>query len=508
VADWLLEREPQHPQAADLVWRECQLTLAHGWDDQALLQLARFARSYPQDKRAPLAVVERAEVYFKDGDFAAAGDAFEDALVTAKRAGADTLARRIEKALPVCALREAEAAVAADSTAHERHAQLFEEVARRWPAFEHATTSQYRAGLAWLEAGRTKDGVRVLTALTERWPASPLARESRLRIAKAWEASGDDERAAMAWLEFSSRHPDDTNADEAWLKAADLCDSAGLGTRADELRAQYLKRWPNDQESALEILETLARKELAALPADKPVSSLLPVAAVPAKGAGAAKPALSAPASWLAQYMKRVARTPAVASKPLFAEVRFRFAEEAYQRYTLLALTQPLPKSIAAKQKQLDSVLVRYRRAADLAVPEWTHAATYRIGEALVAFGEALEKSERPKDLTGDDLHAYENVLLEQGQTFRARGETVWTDLLERSRGSVADSWTSKARTALWAHLGDRFLFQPEADFPTVEATSPGRAHVKTARDSAPADSAANRAPAPAAPTANEEHDR
>ena len=510
VADWLLEREPKHPQAAELVWRECQLTLAHGWNDRALLVLARFAREFPGDKRAPLAAVERAEVYFTDDQFAAAGDAFEDALVTARRAGADTLAGRIEKALPVCALREAEAAVAQDSTAHARHAELFEEVAKRWPAFEHATASQYRAGLAWLEAGRTKDGVRALQTLTEKWPASPLARESRLRIAKAYEGADDDEHAAVAWLDFSTHHPDDSNADEAWLKAADLCDSAGLGTRADDLRAQYLKRWPNDQESALEILETLARKELAALSADKPVSSLLPVAVKPAvKGAKAVPASPLAPASWLAQYMKRVGKTPALASKPLYAEVRFRFAEEAFQRYQALALTQPLPKSIAAKQKQLDSVLVRYRRAADLAVPEWTHAASYRIGEALVVFGEALEKSERPKDLTGEDLHAYENVLLEQGQTFRARGETVWTDLLEKSRGSVTDAWLSKARGALWAHLGDRFLFQPESEFPTVEARGPGR--TRAPRDSAPTgvrgDSTAGHATSPA-PTANEEHDR
>lgn len=507
VADWLLEREPHHPQAADLVWRECQLTLAHHWNEQALLELARFAREFPQDKRAPLAVVERADVYFRDGQFAAAGDAFEDALVTARRAGADTLARRIEKALPVCALREAEAAVAQDSTAHERHAQLFEEVAKRWPTYEHATASQYRAGLAWLEAGRTKEGVRALQALTEQWPASPLARESRLRVAKAYENAHDDEHAAVAWLDFSTHHPDDVNADEAWLKAADLCDSAGLGTRADDLRAQYLKRWPNDQESALEILETLARKELAALPMDQPVSKLLPVAVKPAaKGAKPVAVAPASPPSWLAQYMKRVAKTPAQASKPLYAEVRFRFAEEAFQRYRALALTQPLPKSIAAKQKQLDSVLVRYRRAADLAVPEWTHAATYRIGEALVAFGEALEKSERPKDLTGDDLLAYENVLFEQGQTFRSRGETVWTDLLEKSRGSVADTWTTQARTALWAHLGDRFLFQAESDFPVVEGKGPGRQPSRNTRERAPVGGKSDTAQVN--PTASQEHDR
>src|SRR4029077_15912531 len=154
--------------------------------------------------------------------------------------------------------------------------------------------------------------------------------------------------------------------------------------------------------------------ELGSLTPEKPLATLLPATRVPAKGAKLP----AGPPSYLAQYLKLVAQKPSEASKPLLAEVRFRFAEEAYQRYDALRLTQPLPKSIAAKQKLLDSVLVRYKRAVDLGVPEWSHAAGFRIGQALVAFGSALENSERPADLTGDDLKAYENVLIEQSMTF------------------------------------------------------------------------------------------
>jgi outer membrane protein assembly factor BamD (BamD/ComL family) len=469
AADQFIEQDPHHPQAADLVWRECQLALAHGWSDVTLIQLARFTRDYPSDKRAPLAAGERAETYFRRGDFGPAGDAFEEALVIARRAGADSLVRRAEKALPVCAFREAEAAVAQDSTRHERHAELFEEVAKRWPGYEYATVAQYRAGLAWLAAGHTQDGVRALESLAERWPAHALTRDANLKCAQAWEAVNDHERASRAYLEFSQKHPADASADEAWLKAADLCDSAGLGTRADDLRAQYLKRWPADQETALEILEKLAHQELARLTPERTLASLLVTPKPGVKGAA------SAPVSYLAQYLKRAAQKPSLASKPLLAEVRYRFGEEAFQRYGALRLTQPLAKSIAAKQRLLDSVLVRYRRTVDMGVAEWAHAATYRIGETLVGFGEALEQSERPADLLGDDLKAYENVLMEQSVTFHERGETVWTDLLKRTHGSVADAWTTRAQGALWSRLGSRFLFQPEHDFPLVEASGPGR---------------------------------
>jgi TolA-binding protein len=477
AADSLLAAEPGHPQAADLVWRECQLAVAHGWAAEAQAQLARFVRGFPADRRAPLAANERAQVFVRAGDHAAAGAAFEEALEVARRAGADSLARAAERALPVCAYRAAEAAVAADSTKHERHAELFAEVTRRWPGFEHAPIAQYRAGLAWLDAGRTGEAVRALEVISERWPKHKLAREARLRIAQSWEAAGERERAATAWLGYATQHPGDKDAPEAWLRAADLSDSAGRSKRADELRAEYLKRWPGDEDAALEILERLASREVAALGAGESVAPLLRVSK-PKPGAP------KAPVPYLAQYLKRVARRPGAASKPLLAQVRFRLGEEAFTPYRAARLTQPLPPSIAAKQRLLDSVLVRYRRTVDLGVTEWAHAATFRIGEALVAFGEALEKCERPADLSGDDLAAYENVLLEQAMTFHDRGESVWSELLQRSREGVADAWTTRARDALWSRLGARFLFQAESEFPTVEARGPGRS--RGARGGAP----------------------
>ena len=498
AAEWLLEREPRHPQAADLVWREGQLALAHEWRELALLDLARFAREYPGDPRAPRALVQRAEVYFAQADYGPAGDAFEEVVVVARRAGDDSVRVRAERALPVCAFREAEAAVKADSSRFDQHAGLWAEVAKRWPAYEHAPVAQYRAGMAWLAAGRTKDGVEALQQLAERWPTHALARDARVHSAEAWAKANEPLRAADAWLAFANKFPKDDSADEAWLQAIDLADSAGAGARADSLRAQYLNRWPADREGAHELLEALARHELAALPSNVPVATLL---AAPPALAGKPVPRVS----WIARYLKLNARTPAQVSRPLLAEVRYRLGEEAYGRFADKALTQPLAASLAAKQKLLDSVLVRYRRVVDVGEPVFAHAATYRIGEALVAFGEALEQSERPKDLTGDDLKAYQNVLFERAVTFHDRGEGVWTDLLEQSRGSLADAWTNKARGALWSKLGDRFLFHPEAEFPVVEGSGPGRARRTTARDTTATSDAH---PAPPRPVASEDHDR
>jgi hypothetical protein len=148
--------------------------------------------------------------------------------------------------------------------------------------------------------------------------------------------------------------------------------------------------------------------------------------------------------------------------------VRFLEGEETRSAYDRSRLSQPLETSIPAKQKLLDAVITRYRASAELGVSQWANASAYRIGQALVAFGEALEQSQRPADLHGDDLRAYEEVLNTQAQAFFVRGEDVWTELLRQKGSSANDPWIPQAQAALWRRLSGRFFFRPEVEYPLV----------------------------------------
>jgi hypothetical protein len=182
--------------------------------------------------------------------------------------------------------------------------------------------------------------------------------------------------------------------------------------------------------------------------------------------------------------MTRAAQHPALASRALLAQVRFLEGEAARAAYESARLVQPLERSIAKRQTRLDTLLSRYRRAIDLGVPEFAHAGAYRIGEALIGFGTALEQSERPADISGDDRLAYEDVLVEKAHAFYDRGERVWEDLLrQKGEDASGDRWIAAARGALWKRLGERFYFRPEVEFPLVEAKAPsGRADADTGR--------------------------
>jgi tetratricopeptide (TPR) repeat protein len=471
AGDELLQRFPDHPRGADIVWRQSQLALAHGWYERAAQCLAHLEQRYPDDARAPVAAGQRGDALFELGRFDQAGAAFEAALASARRLGRDSLAARAAKAIPVCYYRYAEAEVAADSTRYARHAQLFEQVATRWPEYEHAPLAQYRAALAYDHAGQPRESIRAMQALLARFPASEFARDARLHIAKTWETQGEREPAAAAYLEFAERDSGDDGAGAAILKAADLYAAAGLEPRAEELRLSYIRKYPGDVETAMQILEALARRDLAGLGAGRPVSALL-------ASAGGARGRAAAP-SHLATYLKLAGAHPALASRAVLAQLRFLQGEETFASYSAARLTQPLAKSIPVKQRLLDTLLVRYRRSVDLGVPEWAHAAAFRIGQALIGFAEALEGSERPSDLSGDDLRAYAEVLAEQGRPFRDRGENVWTELLQKSGPAASDAWVTQARDSLWRQISARFAYRPEVEYPLLEDASPPKEHAE-----------------------------
>jgi tetratricopeptide (TPR) repeat protein len=395
----------------------------------------------------------------------------------ARRLGRDSLARVAARAIPVCYYRQAEAAVAADSARWERNARLFEQVAMRWPDYALAPIAQYRAGLGYAKAGRHRDALRAMQGLVEHFPRSPFVRDAHLEIARAWEGLGEKTEAAQAYVAFARAYPDDESAGGAYLKAADLEAAAGEGAQADELRLTYIRKYPGDYETAMSVLEGMATRELDTLGTERPISSLLPAPPrVTKTGArkAAAAPALPPP-SRLATYLRYAAGHPDVASHGLLARVRFLQGEEAYAAYGRARLTQPLTRSIPVKKRLLDTLLVRYRRCVDLGVPERAHAAAFRIGSALVEFADALQRSERPADLHGDDLLAYEDVLAEQGRAFEERGEGVWSDLVRQQRVSKAhdDDWIAQAQARLWQRLASRFLYEPEAEFPLVRGAAP-----------------------------------
>ncbi len=465
-------RFPDDPRCADIIWRAGNVAYAHGRYADAAMILPLLSDRYPDDKRAITAVRMTGDARYRRGEYEPAGAAYEKALALARTAKRDSLVAELETTIPLCYYKNAESVAKADSVhGEEKAAPMFARVARDWPAYEHSDVALYRAGLGFAAGGQAADAAASWEQLLKAYPKSEYARDSAVQIASVWEKSGNAQSAAAAYERFSRLYKDDPDAPSALLKAADLLAASNDDAGAEAMRTRFLERFPGDVQTAMDIRSARAKKELAQVTAgSSSLSSLLPAPATGKKSKTAA-----APSSELAAYLSLAEKHPEMASPTILAEVDYLKAEAAYPDYTATKLTQPLPKSLDRKKKKMEALLALYTTCSGHGVAEYTHASTYRIGQVLIEFGDALIASERPAGLSGDDLAAYDEVLDKQSWDFYDRGEDVWSEML-RQVGDAPDDpggWVARTRDQLWPRLAQKFMYEPEVDYPLVAATPP-----------------------------------
>lgn len=490
-------RFPEDPRGADLLWRSGQLAFAHGWYADAAEQFQSLERAYPGDSRVPQALALCGDAFYELAWYDDAGAAYEVALPAAKRAGADSLVARLTPAIPITYYKHAESIAAAKTTTPLTEANAWSGFSARFPTYEHAHHAQYRAALKYVEADSLERAVESFQRIIDVYGESEYVRDAHLQIASTWQRAGRPAEAAARLEQFSELYPEDDSADDALLQAADLYTESGRTDESERLELRYVDRFPEDTETSMQVLAKFARRDLEAVArGDAAVASLL------------APPATAeASPSNLSRYLSLAAAHPELADAAIAAETRFLEAERTLADYDHLAITLPIKDSIERKKTALEATMAAYGRVAEVGVSEWSHAAAFRIGQALIGFGKGLEQSERPSDLSGEDLAAYDEVLLDQAWEFYDRGENVWSDLLRQKQMASEDpgGWLTAARTSLWPRLAARFLFHAETEFPLVQATPPDGDTIEATRAAVAARVAdvASRADAPNETTTN-----
>jgi outer membrane protein assembly factor BamD (BamD/ComL family) len=464
-------RYPNDPRGADVIWRVGNIAYTHGWYAEAAGSLSMLSERYPRDPRAVRAMKMSGDAHYQRSDFQSAGAAYEKTLGLAQAAGQDSVVAALRETIPLCHFKHAESVAAANTSHGEANAApLFAALAERWPGYAHADLALYRAGLGFAADGKYADAVQAWERLLADHAKSEYARDSAVQLATAHEKSGDKRSAARAYERFSRLFSEDPDAPAALLKAADLLAEAGDAGGAEEMRTLFVDRFPGEVEAVMEIRAERAERELSRVASGQVALSTL--IAPPASTGGASG---ASAASNVQAYLALVAANPSLASPSIMAQIDFLKAEELYPAYASMRLTQPLPEAIERKKTKMEELLKSYEQCAGHGIAEYARAAAHRIGQVLVDFGDALASSERPTDLNADDLVAYDEVLEQQGWAFYDRGIDVWSNLLREVGDAKEDpgQWVARTRQSLWPRLAERFLYQPEVDYPLVVATPP-----------------------------------
>jgi cellulose synthase operon protein C len=124
--------------------------------------------------------------------------------------------------------------------------------------------------------------------------------------------------------------------------------------------------------------------------------------------------------------------------------------EIALRRYERVRLTEPLDRSIPAKQKSLDEAVRHLTTAASYGFADVSLASTYKIGYLQLAFADALADAPRPRNLRPEEMKRYEELLSEQTRPYREAAEKAFRLTLEQAtQAGIENEWTARARSAL-----------------------------------------------------------
>jgi hypothetical protein len=136
-------------------------------------------------------------------------------------------------------------------------------------------------------------------------------------------------------------------------------------------------------------------------------------------------------------------------SKALAAKATLTLAAPARDEFMRIKLVIPLKKSLAEKRKAMEAALKAYSQAADYQVAEVTTAATYESAELYRQLGKDLMSTERPNNLSKDELEQYNVLLEEQAFPFEEKAIQLHEVNTARVKDGTYDEWVQKSFAAL-----------------------------------------------------------
>ena len=384
--------------------------------------LALGARADAGQQRVAWTVL--AHTYFDSARYAEAERAYGE--LARRLDPQDPQREEITERLAASVYRQAEAKKAAGDVAGA--VGEFLRVAAVAPGSPVRATAEYDAAALLIAAQQWNEAATVLEAFRRNHPQHELQPDVTRKLAVAYLEGGRPREAAVELERVAAAPGEDGEVRRASLwQAAELYAAAGDVPAARRAYGDYVVRFPAPFGPAIE-----ARHELAEL--------------ATAASDGAAR------RRWLDEIIAADAGAGAARtdrSRLLAAEASLELARPLDQVARAAKLTVPLDESFRAKKMAFESALVGYGHAADYGVASVTTAASYAMADLYRHLGQALLESQRPRDLSAEEIEQYDLLLEEQAFPFEEKAIGIHEKNAQRAADGVYDEWVRKSFAAL-----------------------------------------------------------
>lgn len=302
-------------------------------------------------------------------------------------------------------------------------ADHFLRVGRVAPTSKIRANAEYDAAAALIQLKEWKTAATVLTGFREHFPGHQLQSEVTRKIAYVYREDGKLSLAAGEYERVEAESKDEEVRRGALMLAADLHQQAGNKKQALAVYRRYVGYFPQPVEINLEMRTKIA--EIVKGDNDRKgyLNELTQIVAIDAEA--------------------KQARTPR--TRYLAGKAALVLAEQTYDRFAEVRLVKPFEVNLRKKKELMKETAQAFNRLVDYEVGEVTAAATFYLAEIYAHFSKALTESERPTDLSAQELQEFELAIEEQAYPFEEKAIKIHEKNLELISKGVYNPWVDKS---------------------------------------------------------------
>ena len=430
----------------------------------------KFASAFPQDKKTPEVLLNGIDIFSQLGKFeearAAAQLIVENKLSTdrekylAQRYVADSFLKEqaynksseeikkaivlipesdkkdlplLERALAASLYKEAEELKSKGKTIEA--AEAFEKVYNAVPKSDIASIALYDAGVLFEQNMKWNRAIKTYDILFQKYPDSQYTFNALTQWGGIKERLKEYVQAAQVYDKAADIAPDIKQKEDISYRAIIMYEQGKDFNRLYNSYKRFFEKFPESHRLVDLTYKVANYKE--SMKDFKSANELYERAVSLHKksGAGATieESVLAARAQLILSEYK----------KELFEEVK---------------LVQPLEENLQKKEDLLKEALTSYTSAAKYRISEITTESTYKMGEMLEHLKNAIMESERPGDLTSEQLKEYNFLLEEQAYPFEEKAIAIYEGNIHRTLDSgIYDQWIKKSYERLASLLPARY---------------------------------------------------
>lgn len=283
----------------------------------------------------------------------------------------------------------------------------------------------FDVAVSYVDAQKWGEAVTAFRMFREKYPDHELVVDATQHMIKAYMELGSLEKAAGELERLGGMKDDPEFRRKLDLQVAALYEKAGSQDKLVTVWKRYVALYPRPADQAQSVREKLANMYKERGDQANYLHWLREIVLAQGRDGGGER----------ATYVA--------------AKAAYTLALPKFMVYRELHLTAPLQQSMKLKKKMMKTALDAFSQAASYGVPEVTTAATYHIASIYGNLAEEMHESERPADLSTEELEQYDILLAEQAFPFEEKAIEIHENNARLVARGVYDEWVMKSLDAL-----------------------------------------------------------